>query len=333
VAGCPQEWTPDANTAGLWHFNDGLDPTADSSVNGYSGDLVNGPAFVPGAFGSALSFEGVNDYVTMGNQPGLNVGTADFTIEACIKTASASAAMHVVGKGVPHTGPGYSVLVSNGDAHCFARDFDANGAHAPGHEISVIGTAALNDGSWHHLRCQRSGNTLSLYVDGVLIGQGSLAAMGTLDNSAPFLVGVRVDPPGSVGNPQFFEGLIDEARLYHGAPALPIQVDIDIKPGSYPNSVNLGSGGVIPVAILTTPSFDAATVNPFSITVEGGAVRLKGKSGNAGSLKDVDGDGDLDLVVHIVDWTLSAGSTTATLTGQTFGATLIQGSDSVNIVP
>lgn len=43
-----------------------------------------------------------------------------------------------------------------------------------------------------------------------------------------------------------------------------ITVDIDIKPGSDPNSINLKSKGVIPVAILTTDDFDAADVAPPS---------------------------------------------------------------------
>ncbi len=43
-----------------------------------------------------------------------------------------------------------------------------------------------------------------------------------------------------------------------GSP-LPYQVEIDIKPGSYPNSINLGNNGVIPVAILSSWEFDATT--------------------------------------------------------------------------
>lgn len=44
-----------------------------------------------------------------------------------------------------------------------------------------------------------------------------------------------------------------------------ITVDIDIKPGSFPNTINPKSERVIPVAILTTDTFDATTVDPLSV--------------------------------------------------------------------
>ena len=44
------------------------------------------------------------------------------------------------------------------------------------------------------------------------------------------------------------------------------KVTIDIKPGSDPNSINLGSAGVIPVAILSSEAFDATTVDPLMAT-------------------------------------------------------------------
>ena len=122
------------------------------------------------------------------------------------------------------------------------------------------------------------------------------------------------------------------------APALqvnvgPVAVAIDIKPGSDPNCVNAGGKGGIPVAILTTPSFNAADVDPATVTLSGGAVRLNGKSGNAGSLQDVDNDGDMDRIVQIIDYTLSAGQTTAVLDGRTFGGIPIQGTDAICVVP
>ena len=113
-----------------------------------------------------------------------------------------------------------------------------------------------------------------------------------------------------------------------------VEVDIDIKPGSFPNSINPNAGGVISVAILTTDIFDASTVDPQTVALDGAGARGKGKSGRYGSMEDVDGDGDLDLVVQVVNEINWAENTTeATLTGMTWDDIPIEGTDSVNIVP
>jgi hypothetical protein len=69
--------------------------------------------------------------------------------------------------------------------------------------------------------------------------------------------------------------------------------------------------------------------------LDGAAARVKGKSGNVGSFEDVDGDGDLDLVIQIedTDGTYLEGITTATLTGLTYEGYVIEGTDSLCIVP
>lgn len=111
----------------------------------------------------------------------------------------------------------------------------------------------------------------------------------------------------------------------------PLSVSIDIKPGSFPNSINPRNRGTIPVAILSTISFDAATVNATSVRfgpsgTEAAPVRF--------ALEDVNGDGHADMVLHFntQDTGIVCGAASASLTGETFGGQAIEGSDSVKTV-
>jgi len=114
-----------------------------------------------------------------------------------------------------------------------------------------------------------------------------------------------------------------------------LQVPIDIKPGSVPNSINPKSKGTIPVAILSSSSFDAVNrVDASSLTF--------GETGNEPSLafcdssgEDVNGDGLLDLVCHFKTQQagFKSGDTQGTLKGKTLDGTPVVGTDSVNIVP
>jgi hypothetical protein len=111
--------------------------------------------------------------------------------------------------------------------------------------------------------------------------------------------------------------------------ATSLEVDIDIKPGSDPNSINLRSKGVVPVALFTTNEFDATAVDPATV-IFAGAMPVKW------STKDVDNDGDLDIVFHFTtqELNLDSSSTEATLTGDTTNPANphIIGTDQVRIV-
>ena len=130
-------------------------------------------------------------------------------------------------------------------------------------------------------------------------------------------------PPVSVGGPPFSDGTVAfKAERLREWP-------IDIKPGSYPNSINLKSKGVVPVAVLTTDLFDAATVDPET-------VELEGVDPVKWAMDDVDEDGDLDLILHFstrdLAGPLDINSTDATLSGETYDGEAFTGVDSVRIV-
>lgn len=109
------------------------------------------------------------------------------------------------------------------------------------------------------------------------------------------------------------------------------EVAIDIKPGSFPNSINPGSRGVIPVAILSDGTFDATTVQPA--TVRFGPTGTEAAAVHS-ALEDVDHDGKLDLILHFRTQAtgIACGTTSGSLTGTTIGGQAIHGSDSIRTV-
>ncbi len=123
-----------------------------------------------------------------------------------------------------------------------------------------------------------------------------------------------------------------DALLLHYV--LVLQVSIDIKPGGFPNSIFLGSNGTVPVAILSSATFDATTVDPTTVTLAGASVALRGKGTPNASVQDVNVDGLPDLVVHVSTEALqlTEGDTQALLEATTYSGQRIEGSDSVRIV-
>lgn len=122
-----------------------------------------------------------------------------------------------------------------------------------------------------------------------------------------------------------------------------LEVAIDIKPGSDTNIINLKSKGVVPVAILTTGSFDAHEV-------DAGTVEFADAMPVQWAFEDVDGDGDEDMIIHFKTQDLNLVSTQelntlsaqasdaeasavkkAMLTGRTTNNYRLSGSDTVRI--
>lgn len=170
----------------------------------------------------------------------------------------------------------------------------------------------------------------------VLTSEGQCAIVqspvGDLYPSGNAFFDARPNPPGWLPLP---EGRLSDLRY-----DLPFQtvmdvgtiaLSIDIKPGSVPNSVNPRSNGVIPVAILSTPTFDATTVNPTTVRF--------GKDGtNAAAVssakEDVNEDGRIDRIFHFktAETGIRCEDFSAFLTGTTFQGQNVNGSDSVNTV-
>ena len=126
------------------------------------------------------------------------------------------------------------------------------------------------------------------------------------------------------------------SRTFYGIAAVAkIEVEIDIKPGIVPNPINPGSNGLVPVAIFSSPEFDATQVDPTTVSLAGASVAVRGKGKSMAHAEDVNGDGLVDLVVQVETQgfdDLGVGGTVK-LTGTTFSGENIVGYDEVVIVP
>ena len=116
-----------------------------------------------------------------------------------------------------------------------------------------------------------------------------------------------------------------------------VEVDIDIKPDDYPNSINCeNEKEVITVALLTTEEFDAMSVDHTTVTFEGASkIHVNKNTGEPQRHEeDVDLDGDMDLVFHFRygDTALTCDSTEGFLSGMTVNNLPWVGGDSVRMI-
>ena len=118
----------------------------------------------------------------------------------------------------------------------------------------------------------------------------------------------------------------------------PLTVSIDIRPGSTENPVSLKLGGMLPVAVLGSASFDASTIVVSTVQLAGAGVAPRPKTQGGGymaSLEDVNADGYLDLVAHfsVKSLGLTLGTTSLTLTATLTTGAVVAGSDLVRVMP
>ncbi len=154
------------------------------------------------------------------------------------------------------------------------------------------------------------------------------------DGSIDVAIEIEVPMGTPAGDYDFVLTAVDAYGNEYGTQDVLIHVKesvlIDIKPGSFPNSINLKNKGVIPVGILGSADFDVTTVSMGSVVFAGAVPQDP-----VLSFEDVNGDGFLDLVLHFntQEVNIQPGDTEACLTGLTYGGIVFEGCDSVRTIP
>jgi len=213
--------TPPVSGLISWWKADG---SANDSQDGNTGTLQNGATFTTGISGQGFSFDGIDDFVQVADNPNLDPGAGSFTVEAWIQTTKTVGTQMIVTKyegsatiisGVSNSL--YFLYLQDGRLGTTIRDSQARGQ-------TLSGQSVLSDGLFHHVAMQRdvAANQLRLYVDGALEAQAALTAIGTIrnDDGTPDALVIGTQYVVTTTTPTtmaMFSGVIDEVKYYNRA--------------------------------------------------------------------------------------------------------------------
>jgi hypothetical protein len=182
---------------------------------------------------------------------------------------------------------------------------------------NIPGSQSLGN-QWDNLKIEINNDNIKCYLNNELIFDLIDSDLLNTDN---WYVSVQAGFSRS-----YFDNCIVKSNYYS-------EIDIDIKPGSYPNSINPKSKGKVPVAILTTDDFNA-------YEVESDSINFLSASPAMWAMDDVDHDGDMDMILHFKTKELNFSLLVdegdeypyAYLTGETISGELIEGKDTVRLI-
>lgn len=194
-------------------FNEGAGTlAADTSGNGNNG-AINGATWTSsGVYGNALVFNGTSALVTINDSGSLDL-TTGMTLEAWVKPSAVNSAWRdVIYKG----NDSYYLEGTSGNA-----GLPAMGGTFGGSDVPLYGAGTLVANTWTYLAATYDGTTMRLYSNGVQVAsQPQTGAIATSAN--PLQIG------GDSLYGQFFQGTIDEVRVYNVAlTAAQIQTDMN----------------------------------------------------------------------------------------------------------
>jgi hypothetical protein len=187
-----------------YSFNAGSGTSlADSSGQANHGTIAGATWATGGRYGGALSFDGVDDWVTVPDAASLDLRTGA-TLAAWVRPSSISATWRTVVVKESTGGLVYS-LFSNTHLNKPSGHVIAGGAYR-----EAVGPAQLPLNTWTHLALTYDGANVRLYVNGNQVA--SATATGNMATSAlPLRIG------GNAVWSEWFKGLIDELRVYNRA--------------------------------------------------------------------------------------------------------------------
>ena len=198
-----------SEAVGVWDFDNCT--AQDSSGYGNNG-TISGAACSPdtpysavgqGGGKNSLGFDGVGDYVGVGNGTIFDFSTNDFTISVWAK-----AIVGITGRGIINKGGWGSVGYAIQEAYSPANRYYFVVRDSAGYKAVALPLYQTWD--WTHIVCIKTTNHLEVWINGAMVNQYN-GVIGSLSNPTRNL------EIGRSFNPYYFNGFIDDVRIYSQA--------------------------------------------------------------------------------------------------------------------
>lgn len=176
---------------GAWHFGTNSNVIEDSTANLNNGTPY-GVSHVSGTvMGSGYSFDGVNDYINIGNTPSLNL-TGPMTICTWSNVDVASA---------------FNELFSKGDVQYVLKVNGVGRYEFKAGDQFFLSDVTVPTSTWRHVCGRYNGSTTSMLVDASL-QSGGMSVGSVTATSAPVYMGSNAQHPS-----RFMKGTLSEVRV------------------------------------------------------------------------------------------------------------------------
>jgi hypothetical protein len=198
------------NPTGYWRLGETTGTTATATIGSVNGTYTNAPQL--GGTGAvndtdtATSFDGTNDYISMGDNYAYSARAA-FSVEAWIRPTAATASWRRILSKEAANADGWDLHLQATTATPNRLAFER---HSSGASDLAYSNVALTAGLWYHIAATYDGTTMTLYVNGSAQSAPVSSTRSLPAVTDPFLVGAGNGGTNPVG------GQLDEVAVYSG---------------------------------------------------------------------------------------------------------------------
>jgi hypothetical protein len=223
--------SPPAGLSGWWPG----DGDASDLIFGRGGKFWGGATTGSGLVGLAFKLDGDGDFIEVPDDPGLNFGPGDFTVDLWVNFEDTSGEQVLLEKFIQNLN-GWTLTKTSRDVLRLAL-YDGSGGEFDLDSAPLV----IQPHVWYHFAATRLGSLVNLYMNGVKVASDPDFVLMNLNSSTSLKIGRRGDDGGF-----YLNGRIDEFEIFNGTALTDEQVMAIF---------NAGSAGKCKDNIVTPPYF------------------------------------------------------------------------------